>query len=79
MIRPVQECRVERGESRSDLAAALGVTLDEIAVWEQRKGKPMLSRTPLLSEHLGVRDDQINEEPNRPPPLGEQLRDALEP
>jgi hypothetical protein len=32
--------------------------------------------TTLEREKLGVRDDQINLEPNRPPMLGEQLRDA---
>jgi transcriptional regulator with XRE-family HTH domain len=79
MIRTIQELREERGESRTDLAAALGVTLDDVTEWELGRAKPTLSRLRILTEHFGVRDDEINLEPNRPLSLGEQLRDALEP
>jgi transcriptional regulator with XRE-family HTH domain len=79
MIRTIQELREERGESRTDLAAALGVTLDDVSAWELGRAKPTLSRLRILTEHFGVRDDQINLEPQRPLSLGEQLRDALEP
>ena len=76
MIRTIQELREERGESRTDLAAALGVTLDEVTAWELGRAKPTLSRLRILTEHFGVRDDQINLEPHRRPSLGEQLRDG---
>jgi transcriptional regulator with XRE-family HTH domain len=79
MIRTIQQLREERGESRTDLATAIGVTLDDVTEWELGRAKPTLSRQRMLSEHFGVRDDQINLEPQRPPSLGEQLRDALEP
>jgi transcriptional regulator with XRE-family HTH domain len=79
MIRTIRELREERGESRSDLADALGVTLDELTEWELGRAKPTLTRMHILSEHFGVRDDQINLEPNRPSSLSQQLRDALEP
>jgi transcriptional regulator with XRE-family HTH domain len=79
MIRTIQELREERGESRDDLAVAVGVTLNEVTEWELGRAKPTLSRMRILSEHFGVRDDQINLEPHRSPSLGEQLRDALEP
>jgi transcriptional regulator with XRE-family HTH domain len=79
MIRTIQELREERGESRDDLAVAVGVTLNEVTEWELGRAKPTLSRMRILSEHFGVRDDQINLEPHRSLSLGEQLRDALEP
>ena len=73
----IQELREARGESRSDLADALGVTLDELTDWELGKAAPGVERMRLLTEHVGIRDDQINLEPSRAPTLGEQLRDAL--
>ena len=79
MIRTIQELREEHGESRTDLAAAVGVTLDEVTEWELGRAKPTLSRLRVLTGHFGVRDDEINLEPHREPSLGEQLRDALEP
>jgi transcriptional regulator with XRE-family HTH domain len=77
MRKMIQELREERGESRSDLAAAVGVTLSELTDWELGRAQPGVARMRLLAEHFGVRDDQINLEPNRPPTIGEQLRDAL--
>jgi transcriptional regulator with XRE-family HTH domain len=77
MRKTIQELREEHGESRSDLAAAVGVTLSELTDWEIGKAQPGVARVRLLTEHFGVRDDQINLEPSRPPTLGEQLRDAL--
>jgi transcriptional regulator with XRE-family HTH domain len=77
MWKTIQELREERGESRSDLAAALGVTLDELTNWELGTAAPGVARVRLLTEHFGIRDDQINLEPSRTPTLGEQLRDAL--
>jgi len=41
------------------------------------RAEPGVERVRLLSAHFGVRDDQINLEPNRPPTIGEQFRDAL--
>jgi transcriptional regulator with XRE-family HTH domain len=73
----IQELREARGESRSDLADALDVTLDELTDWELGTAAPGVERMRLLTEHFGIRDDQINLEPNRAPTLGEQLRDAL--
>jgi len=73
----IQELREARGESRLDLADALGVTLDELTDWELGKAAPGVERVRLLTEHFGIRDDQINLEPNRAPTPGEQLRDAL--
>jgi transcriptional regulator with XRE-family HTH domain len=79
MWKTIQELREERGESRSDLAAALGVTLDELTNWELGRAEPGVARMQLLTEHFGVRDDQINLQPHRDPSLGEQLKDALLP
>jgi transcriptional regulator with XRE-family HTH domain len=77
MAMTIRELREERGESRSDLAAAVGVKLSELTDWELGRAQPGVARMRLLTEHFGVRDDQINLEPGRPPTIGEQLRDAL--
>ena len=79
MARTIQELREERGESRSELAAAVGVTLNELTEWELGRAQPGVARVRLLTEHFGVRGDEINLEPHRDPSLGEQLRDALLP
>jgi transcriptional regulator with XRE-family HTH domain len=73
----IQELRKARGESRLDLAEALGITLDEVTDWEMGTAAPGVERMRLLTEHFGIRDDQINLEPSRAPTLGEQLSDAL--
>ena len=73
----IQELRKERGESRQQLADALGATLSDIADLESGLASPSVKRLRLLTEHFGVPDDQINLEPHRPPTTGEQLRDAL--
>ena len=77
MPKTIRELREERGESRSDLAAAVGVTLSELTDWEMGKAEPGVARMRLLTEHFGVRDDEINLAPNRPLTIGEQLREAL--
>ena len=77
MRHTIRDLREERGESRAALAAALGVTSEEVVDWEMGKAEPTISRLRALTEHFGVRDDQINLEPNHDPTLGEQLRDAL--
>jgi len=77
MWKTIQELREERGESRSDLAAAIGVTLSELTDWELGRAEPGVERMRLLTEHFGIRDDQINLEPSRAPTPGEQLRDVL--
>jgi transcriptional regulator with XRE-family HTH domain len=76
-MKTIRDLREEHGESRADLAAAVGVSLSELTDWEMGKAEPGVARMRLLTEHFGVRDDQINLEPNRPPTIGEQLRDAL--
>jgi transcriptional regulator with XRE-family HTH domain len=73
----IQELRDARGESRPDLAAAIGVTLDEVTAWEMGRAEPGVSRLRVLSEHFGVRDDQINLKPGQAPTLGERLADAF--
>jgi transcriptional regulator with XRE-family HTH domain len=79
MKRTIRQLREERGESTTQLAEVLGATLQDVHDLEAGIASPSVQRLRLLTEHFGVRDDQINLEPNRPPSLGEQLRDALEP
>ncbi len=78
MNRTIQQLREARGESRADLAAALGVSVDDVTRWERDRAEPTLSRLRRLTEHFGVRDDQIDLQPGRPPSLGDRLRDVVE-
>jgi transcriptional regulator with XRE-family HTH domain len=77
MRKTIQELREARGESRADLAAALGVTLDEVTDWELGKVEPGITRVRILTEHFGVRDDQIDLKPGHAASLTERLTDAL--
>jgi transcriptional regulator with XRE-family HTH domain len=77
MKRTIQELREARGESRSDLADVLGVTLNEVTEWEQGRAQPGIARMRALTEHFDVRDDQINLEPGHPPSVGDRLADLL--
>ena len=52
-------CEV-RSESCADLAAALGVTSQDVSAWKMGTAEPTISRLWALTEHVGVRDDQIN-------------------
>ena len=73
MKRTIQQLREARGESRSDLATAVGVTLDEVTDWEMGRGEPTISRMRALTEHFGVRDDQINLRPRDDSSMADRL------
>jgi transcriptional regulator with XRE-family HTH domain len=75
--RTIRDLREERGQSRAALAAALGVTLEDIVEWEMGKTEPTISRLRALTEHFGVRGDQINLRPGDPPSLGDRLAELL--
>ena len=77
MRRTIRELREERGESRAALAAALGVTSEEVVEWEMGKAEPTISRLRALTEHFGVRDDQISLRPGDPLSLGDRLAEFL--
>ncbi len=77
MKKTIQELREERGESRAQLAHAVGVTLKVVADWEAGKAEPTVSRLQILTEHFGVRDDQIDLRPGHEPSLGERLADLF--
>ena len=59
MKRTIQDLCEARGESRSDLADALDVTLNEVTTWEFGQVEPTSSRLAL--------------EPGRPPSIGGRL------
>jgi len=69
----IQELRAARGESQMQLAAAIGVTSKEVADWEAGTAEPTISRLRALTEHFGVRDDQINLRPGEPSSLANRL------
>ena len=77
MKRTIQQLREDHGESRTDLAAALGVTLQQVTDWEMGRVEPTISRLRALTEHFGVRDDQINLRPEHPPSIAERLAELF--
>jgi transcriptional regulator with XRE-family HTH domain len=76
-MKTIRELREERGESRTQLAKALGVIPNDIAEWEMGRAEPGIARMKALTEHFGVRDDEINLKPGQSPKLGERLADAF--
>jgi transcriptional regulator with XRE-family HTH domain len=76
-MKTIRELREERGESRAQLAKALRVMPLDVVDWEMGRTEPTISRLRALTEHFGVRDDQINLRPGHRPTIGERLRDAL--
>ena len=77
MNRMIRDLREERGESRAALAAALGVTSEEVVEWEMGKTEPTILRLGALTGHFGVRDDQITLRPGDPPSLVDRLAEFL--
>jgi transcriptional regulator with XRE-family HTH domain len=73
----IQELREERGESQLQLAEAIGVTTNDVAEWEAGVAEPTISRLRVLTEHFGVRNDEINLRPGDPPSFGDRLADAF--
>jgi len=79
MAKTIRQLREERGESAMELADALNATLQDIQDLEQGIASPSVERLRRLTEHFGVRDDEIDLEPYRSPSLAERLGDALTP
>jgi transcriptional regulator with XRE-family HTH domain len=55
----IQQLREARGESRQELADAVGVTLDEVSAWETGEAEPTVTRFRALAEHFGVAEHEI--------------------
>ncbi len=79
MTKTIRQLREERGESQTELADALGATLQDVQDLETGIASPSVERLRLLTEHFGVPEEEIDLEPHRPPSLGERLGDALTP
>ena len=77
MMKTIRQLREERGESQMQLAEVLGATLTDVTDLEDGVATPSVTRLRLLTEHFGVREEDIDLEPRRSPPLGEQVLDAL--
>ena len=77
-MQTIRELREERGESEGQLAAAIGVTHATIVDWERGRTSPSITSLRRLTEHFGVRDDEINLDPTRPPTIGQRLIDMLD-
>jgi transcriptional regulator with XRE-family HTH domain len=76
-MKTIRDLREARGESQMQLAAAIGVTTKEVTGWETATAEPTISRLRALTEHFGVRDDQIDLKPGHAASLTERLTDAL--
>jgi transcriptional regulator with XRE-family HTH domain len=79
MTKTIRQLREERGESELQLADALSATPQDIQDLERGIASPSVERLRLLTEHFGVRDDEIDLEPGHEPSLGERLGDVLTP
>ena len=79
MKKTIRQLREDRGESQMQLAEALGATGQDIQDLETGIASPSVERLRLLTEHFGVGETAIDLEPNRPPSLGEQVVETLEP
>lgn len=55
----IQTLRKERGVSQSDLAAALGVTVQAVSKWETGKANPDLYLLPRLADYFRVSIDRL--------------------
>ena len=77
MMKTIRDLREARGESQMQLAAAIGVTSKEVTDWETGMAEPTISRLRALTEHFGVRDDEIDLRPGHSPSLTERLTDAF--
>jgi transcriptional regulator with XRE-family HTH domain len=69
----IQQLREARGESQTQLAQAIGVTPKDVAEWEAGTAEPRISRMRALTNHFGVRDDQINLRPTEASSLIDRL------
>ena len=73
MKKTIRELREARGESQLQLVEAIGVTSRDVADWEMGAAEPTISRLWALTEHFGVRDDQINLRPGEDPSIVDRL------
>lgn len=78
MRRTIKELREARGESQAELAVAVGVATTDVSDWELSRTEPTGSRLRVLTQHFGVRDDQINLRPSDPPSFGDRLAKLIE-
>ena len=76
-MKTIRELREDRRESQLQLAAALRVTSKEVVDWEMGTAEPTISCLRALTEHFGVRDDEIDLRPGHSPSITERLADAL--
>ena len=73
MKKTIQQLREARGESQMQLATAIGVIPKDVAEWEMGTAEPTISRLRALTEHFGVRDDQINLRPGESSSIATRL------
>lgn len=77
-MKTIQALREERGESTSQLAAAVGVSVHTVDEWEQGAARPSVVSLRALIEHFDVDEADLDLDPCEPPSLSEQVLDALD-
>ena len=58
-MKTIQELREDRGETRMQLAEAIGVSLDELTDYELGEAEPSVTRFRALAAHFGVAEHEI--------------------
>jgi transcriptional regulator with XRE-family HTH domain len=64
-MKSIQALREERGESRMQVAQALGITLDELTNFELGDDEPTVVQLRALAEHFTVSEHDIDLDPQR--------------
>jgi transcriptional regulator with XRE-family HTH domain len=64
-MKSIQALREERGESRMQVAQALGITLDELTNFELGDDEPTVVQLRALAEHFAVPEHDIDLDPQR--------------
>ncbi len=73
----IQHLREARGESRDDLAQALGVPTETVVDWETGKGAPTAEGIRRLVDHFGIHEQDLDLRPEHPPAFFEQIEDVF--
>ena len=71
MTRTLQQLREARGESRMQLADAVGVSVSEVTDWELGRTEPTLTYLHALLAHFGIAAHELA---LRPPPASRDRR-----
>lgn len=61
MAKTLRQLRIEKGETQTETAAALEVTLTTISMWEMGATNPRPRHTPRIATHFGITNEEARE------------------